>query len=98
MLISSKKFFKNIQTIAIDLLRTKQFNKMAISIYQKKLRAYNDIFALLTSNVILTVEQENYLKEYLFILSENLHNDLDLTNTFLDFEIWFQKQLILELI
>jgi hypothetical protein len=71
---------------------------MTNSIYQKKLRAYNDIFALLTSNVILTVEQENYLKEYLFILSENLHNDVDLSGSFLDFEIWFQKQLILELI
>ena len=67
---------------------------MTNTIYQKKLRAYNDIFALLTSNVILTIEQENYLHDYLFILSENLHNDIDLSESFLG----FQKQLILEIL
>ena len=72
---------------------------MALTIYQKKQRAYDDIFALLTSDSIdLTHEQEDYLHEYLFLLAENLHNDVDFTGTFLDFEIWFQKQLIIELI
>ena len=32
----------------------------------------NDVFALLTSNVVLTVQQYNYLEEYLFILSETM--------------------------
>jgi hypothetical protein len=71
---------------------------MTYSIYQKKLRAYNDIFALLTSNVILTVEQEDYLKDYLFIISENLHNDVDLSASILDFENWYTKQIFIELI
>ena len=94
MLITSKKFLKNIRTIPIVLLPTKNNYQMTNTIYQKKLRAYNDIFALLTSNVILTIEQENYLHDYLFILSENLHNDIDLSESFLG----FQKQLILEIL
>jgi hypothetical protein len=98
MLITSKSFLKNIQYLIYFCSQQKTIYQMSNLIYQKKLRAYNDLFALLTSNVILTVEQETYLKEYLFILASNLHNNIDFSGSLLDFENWYTKQTFIELI
>ena len=70
---------------------------MSDLIYQKKLRAYEDIFGLLTSNVLFTRSQIKYMKNLLFLLSIEMHTDHDLTGEIENFEIWLSNQITIQI-